>query len=835
MARYHSNSCLVSPDTVRCIFSTDIDVIDAVVNLITHEGATEYKFTSLIHDCFSISGLKNISSISMCLPLNRPNKEKKYFELFKVDISCDDAKQFLFNGRPLTSGQVASCLDYSHLKAQILPILKLIMSLDNRGEKEGTFLEMVRWYQSKLINFLRKLLKTTSSTQWFITTFGQDDLTFTLVIASYYFYKHACTVETLMHLARLFCGELGHSLIDVSSLQELGLFFSSSSILDSVPLFAEYVETKLNIDTLENEKIDQMINEIRGGLLLSNKDIVQFVYLAFYACFNKTAFLEFIGKTSPDNINTYSSEILHLKLCDEFLDKMSSYYNKEKYIHTHLLTKVVRVPGASLGSYGDTPGTLQAWFGQTSDLTALFDSINEDFPFYSSESSLKELLKLASLSPQELDNPKDILFPEKPICPTYRSEFKNKTYFVMVATDSIEDYWKKHVIFPHSINLDELTDVRITELLTYCVNGCTSNTVEDNLMVSRHEYFNPHLPIYNVILDFDLPVEVPGYKIEDIYNLCLQIRQDIITVLSTILNLEMPPSHPVYFFKSECNSDIYMEPRPFCTCSKKIGLRIITPLPMRHAIVGATPLITLARVINRTIRLNKRVCELFPSISSTEFLFDTGIYSQGRCIRLPHTYKFTSTGLPERLLKLFVCHPFPDKTSYVKNSFVLTNLLYHSTSEDLRSGDYNLILDIRDKDEDFLSCKTVASLPKNSLDIDKLEDILGCPVQSWIDTTLWPLFCEQLVKYLPQKNANELNNISFNVVSNNMLQLKPRRGPGFSCLTHQHRTKSHNVRLFITLGKFSRDVITATLMSQCFANKCNNNKPVTHCTVHARV
>lgn len=769
----------------------------------------------------------------MCLLPRRNNGQRKLIQVFKICLPKDIGIGFLFQGKHLSIDCIRSYIDTSSLCANMLSILDILSVNDTRNIGNSTFTERVRWHLPKFSLFLRKLYRTAASPHWFLSTFGQDDVTFTLVAATYCFYNHLCTIETLQHLVSIF--HVGHTqiLTDITTLHDLGQVYSTCTSLPDVPTFSHYVQKKLNVDTCENVHIDNTINNIRGNLLLSNKDIVQFIYLAFHECFNRTTFEYFTTKTSPSEIHNYSSPILYQSLHSEFTTKMTSYYTRDNYITTHINSSIINIPRETINGYSFSTPMLKLWIGQASDLQHLMDNLREDFPFSGITSGLKELLHVAALS-DETHNAKEAIFENNPICPVYRCEFNNKTYFAMISSDNIETFWSNEIVLPPEDLWDRLSDEDLTKAIAYTFSLTPKKTVIEQLLLSRHEYINPHLPIYNIIFDFDLPLTKQGICFSDIHMLCCHIRQDILCILSVLLGFDLSADYPVYFFKSECDTTEPSETTvTYCTCSKKLGLRIICPLPEGYIIVGNGPLIALARILNRTIRLNRELVTLFPGLKGNDRVFDTGIYSPGRCVRIPHTCKISENGCFFRLLKLFVCHP-GNKRDYLKGAFNLRNLLYHG---DLTNPHECLsaILDICDTNEDFLTSKTNQHLPHKVLTFQDLERQLTTPILTWAENTIWPLFCDQLLKYLPIKHSHEFENVSMSLSTSNIIHVKPRRGSGFSCLTHQHRNRSQSVRLFITIGRVSTRTLSATLMSQCFANKCNNNKPVTHCSVHISI
>ncbi|ADW24397.1 DNA replication protein [Cricetid gammaherpesvirus 2] len=820
---------------VTCLCSTTGDAIEAITSILLKMNVENVQFHSLLHNCFCFDQLTEKVTLSLVLPTRRPGMGKKYAQIFELTLPKHLAMSYLKFGHPLSGPDILQYINKSQSRITFNKLLDIIISLEGKQRRENaSFREVLCWHLAKFTSSLRRLLRPYSSPQALIATFGQDDVSFTLVAGCYFFSDHICSLDTLSQLAGLFCQTRGQSTIDLTSFKDIGIMYSSCSHLSKVTEFSSYVTKKLAIDSSEMMILDDTINNLRRELALSHKDIVQFIYLSFHKCLNRSIFEDYTISTLPTGINSHNSPMLGTALSGDFTNTMRSYYSKEMYLTNHVQVKKLIIPGTSVSSYDLYSTKMIFWGGQSNNITVLLQQISEEGAFAILEQGLKGLLKLAAIPKTCTDNPKNIMFSQEAVgcCPVYRCEYDGKNFFIVANSDTIEDHWNRTIALPLPDVLKTLTDQQITSLLSYEESFKLNPTLADQLMISRHEYINPSLPIYNIILDFDLPVDRPGRSLEDLYILCLKIRENLIEVLQKICT-DVCHDHPVYFFKSACET---LPEDIFCCCAKKIGLRIITPLPTNHIIIGSEPLISLANILSRLLKLDTELLDTFPSLKTTECPFDTGIYHRGRCIRLPHTCKISSTGYPTRQLRLLVCHPASrDKASYVSAALKLSSLLYHSRPGSIQE-DYNAILSITDDSENFLDVKTQKALPERCTQVCQyIETKLGCTILHWVEATLWPHLYDCLSKYLPCSKFSQLRAVTFCEASANMVQLKPQNSTGFLCLTHNHRTKTQTVRLFISLCIFTQDTVTGTLMSQCFATKCNNNKPVSHCSVHVQI
>ncbi|BBB06508.1 helicase-primase primase subunit [Rhinolophus gammaherpesvirus 1] len=843
----------------KVVFGTDGDTAEILTDILTNTDNKSSVFC-LIHNCYSYNINRGDVLITLYMPTKRPGGAEKCLPVMQFKSDASTATGFLFHGKPVSVKYIQSNLDLRAVKKFFRPILSVLNCTNNQSDRPHVDLRStIYWFRAKFVVAMRKMFKITTSPFWMISAFGSFEIPFILVSSCYFFESHDCTIDTLSHLARLFESHRGKSLTSINTFSDLSGMFGTSAWLNLVPKFSDYVSKKLARDDLESQAIDIAVNTFRGQLMLSNPDLIHYIYLSFFQCLNRENFLLYSRQTDPEHIDSIQPDpILTRSIDDSFKNKMKTYYTKHTYLATHISVSLLNLPALEGYSHevvsplpsivGRDP--LQFWFRQSRELQKFLTELQEEFPCLRISSDLQGLLDLASLDPEQQDNDsiKGKLFSDPPLrTPVFRCQYLNKTFFCVVNRDNLTTKWADSVVRPYVTDWSKLTDKQITSSICYKEAMFSMHQIREQMEVSRHEYFNPRLPVFNLVLDFDLPLNKAGLSLDYIYSICLSIREDVISALKLLDKNVDQAQHPVYFFKSACPPLEWIadgEPRPFCNCFEKLGMRVISPMPPGVAIIGGKPLVSLTKILNRLIKMNKDVFAICPNILEIDGPFDSGIYHKGRCVRLPHTYKVNETGGLERLLKLIVCHPHvADKAEYVSGATALSNLLYHSKSSFWENGLklpteknsrllFRAIYDITDVSENFLQHQAQLHLPKSYEEVDnRIETMTGIDLLNWITEVAWPKIFHNIKVYLPDDKATQFHFVKFTQTSHNIIQLKPQRGNSFQCLTLNHRSKTQNVRIFIVLYTNKEDQVTSTLMSQCFANKCNNNKPRAHFSI----
>ncbi len=400
----------------------------------------------------------------------------------------------------------------------------------------------------------------------------------------------------------------------------------------------------------------------------------------------------------------------------------------------------------------------------------------------------------------------------------------------MTAADPFSSHLAEVVSTPTNCRLP---DTCLTRALSYTPVYYSQNSLSEQLFVSRHEYFNPRLPVCNLVLDLDLKIKGPPWSLEEIYDLCRTVRREVLRLMRRLGPVSR--AHPVYFFKSACppaDPDNMEDVLPFCICTGKLGFRVITPLPRGHAIVGTSAVQGFVSVLQKLMGLTaclRRMRHKIKEIGAP--LFDSGVYHAGRCIRLPHTYKVDRGGGLSRQLRLFVCHPEEeDKHSYVKNALNIQNLLHHSLHVGWPAPK-TFCYHIADDGRDYLIQRTRETLPPTVENVcAMIEGHLGLDLVAWVSSCIWPSLMSTLATAVPEDKFPQFLHVTFEQTGPNLVQVCHARGRNFACLRHTHRASSKNVRVFLVLY-YTSQAITVTFMSQCFAGRCGANQPTAHFSI----
>lgn len=817
-------------ETLQALFFTDGDTANAVIDALVR-GTGTVNFFCIMHSLFASNICTTEIDIDLCLPYRRPGPGPRCCCVLPVRLNKSQAIDFLWYQKPLTPQCVHTSLIRSRVDTIYQPILDALSCKQTGGGAPlPDVIAQLKWEYDNVCQALRRMFRMSTSPFWFVNAFGTTESELVLVSCAVMFRNFTCTVQTLTHLAWLFDPTPSSSMMSINSYEELSFMFFNSKYRPRVPEFFKYVTKKLTQDSFESAKVDETINTFRGNLLLSNVEIIQYVYLAFFQCFNYCAFSAYSSSTSGANINKNTITHLADAIDEPFKARMHSYYNKCSFLENHISVK--KLSGVPLSGYYPqcTSGhATLAWTGQHKHVQQLLNNLKNQFPHLLTSEDFQGLLSLAALdgcSHPVSQEVKESIFVHAGKMPTFRCQFGYTNHFCITAEDNIESTWQKTVMLPECADLK--SDIEINSLIAYQETFFSKDTIASQLTISRHEYFNHRLPVFNLVLDFDLKVLQAERTLDTLYTLCTELRNEILDTLE-ILGPVDKAAHKVFFFKSACppiqwQYDDCMP--PFCTCYPKIGLRIVCALPQDIAVIGSTPLIELVQILNRLVRMNAVLRTHFPEILQSGGPFDTGIYATGRCVRLPHTYKIDEGGVPHRLLKLFVCHPYSrNKSEYMQEALLLKNLLHHSGPSCTTA-----IISVSDNNCNFLSDKTYERIPQNPPDITRwVESCSSVSLEEWVSKSAWPIVLANIQQYLPDDKVSQFTHITF-AYNSNIVQVKPTRGGHFRCLNFNHKSKSVNVRVFLVFYPKDESA-TVTLMSQCFANKCNNNKAKAHLSV----
>ncbi|AHC02834.1 helicase-primase primase subunit [Proboscivirus elephantidbeta5] len=567
----------------------------------------------------------------------------------------------------------------------------------------------------------------------------------------------------------------------------------------------------------------------------------------------------------------YDSCYLSHNLKKDLLNIMELYFTPASYLNVYIKVHKHESREPMFQGYTiDTESTEGLVFSGTSNgmserlrkgnkmFEGLFDETESDG--VSSVLNIIASSKEAILENNEDDNTKkdgcsgitkfsrrEIIFPGlKHPAPMYRTDgFQNMQitrYFSIVGRED----WKSNSTVGEVIETvpDEyVSDERLTESVWVPDTRVSSPRLSEQLYRSRHEMFNDRLPVYNFVGDVDLKITNPVSK-EWFFAFCRNIRRIILETFSYLFEHVDPDVHPVYFFKSQCET----EPGSFCGCLEKIGLRIITPLPKNTCILGGKNVKHLCDILNHVMFLDKEMFPLVNAMVADKNCFDSGIYSHGKSVRLPLMSKVDeSLGfLRNRLLPVFIV---PDSyrrngahKQFVRDQLNLANWLHHNPSDNAydpsRSISYVLsINDVgRSQDASFIDHKLNKLLKQEYVHIDSIienfKSKYGVTETTYfIETVVWPHFLRTIKNNYSSTACNQFNNVCFDDTSWPCVQLfKIHQGTrrNFYCIQYDHKDARENVHFFLDFRPESSTAIWTTLWSRCFSRKCKSNAKNVH-------
>lgn len=478
------------------------------------------------------------------------------------------------------------------------------------------------------------------------------------------------------------------------------------------------------------------------------------------------------------------------------------------------------------------------------------------------------------------------------------------------------------------------SDELVTDSVFLEDNFVATTDYRKQLYLTRHELFNESLPVFNFVGDFDMKLreDRPGIQRELLFKLCRGIRRAILVLwghaFETVVDTQ---THPVYFFKTSCftpepeivttkidesppdcdmwspgtvsrefavnDQETYHE--SFCTCRRKIGLRVISPFPQGTAVIGSETLRHLSAILNHVLFLDHELSRELHEVAHPGDYFDTGIYHSGRSIRVPYMYKIDAHGgriMYGRLVPLFIVPEAAknDVKSFVRKQMDIKNLLHHARPD--INGPVRLVnrvlLRIRDSarpdpttsfidsraavvsryprpflgtliyrflhNTDALSASSTAASPSlrdtfqtatadfptsSPSDVSSDGDDVSCVLTrddllQFIKTAIWPQFAQQLGEHYETRVSAQFDHVIFDVRNLHQVavkRLEAGRVKDFVCLTRAHRVAQENVQVFIDLRGGHKDIIWATLWSRCFTTKCHSNAKQVHASVFVRV
>lgn len=285
-----------------------------------------------------------------------------------------------------------------------------------------------------------------------------------------------------------------------------------------------------------------------------------------------------------------------------------------------------------------------------------------------------------------------------------------------------------------------------------------------------------------------------------------------------------------------------------CDCVKKIGMRISIPVPTPYLLFGSKTMVGIARLIQQAVLLDRSFAEAISIYAKDYNFIDTGIYGNGRSLRLPFLGKVTTeNNIVGRLLPFIVVpESCNDVNSFISGHFEPRNFHFHSLPI-VNEMPHHVIYSLGGDYISFFDAKTNHNRDRFFAPRTSLVEALGVLGVCATDSTAVEEFAtcfilEELIRYLENHfvgYAHEYKNAiaRCRILKADwlLLQLIPSRSShlnGFSCVRYKHtRTTKGSARTFLAISVDAHGRLCASLSQQCFATKCGSNKLNTLFTV----
>lgn len=282
-------------------------------------------------------------------------------------------------------------------------------------------------------------------------------------------------------------------------------------------------------------------------------------------------------------------------------------------------------------------------------------------------------------------------------------------------------------------------------------------------------------------------------------------------------------------------------------------MRIIIPFPKDIIVIGGAPLKQISKILDHVICLDRELLCTLSRFGSPGECFDTGIYNNARCIRLPYMYKIDSDNGKTLCSKLFPIFIVPeayksDPRDFVRMQLDLNNLLHHSN---VTNHTNNIVYAIVDKgcsidNNSFMESRAKLMYAKKNFPLDQLinqyirsidndysSNLEDDNIVTFTRIVVWNMVKTSIEKHYSERVSLQFQNITFIKMDHNNVQIKKLtfgKLGNFQCLTRQHKGDRDNVHVFLEY-KVDGNRIFATLWSRCFTTKCNSNSKQVHLSV----
>lgn len=873
------------------LFATEYDTPNIIVNILSNTPTEHYLFPLIVK--YRPSNL-----IEFVLQTQKCQDSVRIRPVFVCDARRLALSQYISSDTPLPANAICGSLD--------LPSTRAIYEhlFDNKEEKNEDLKCLVHFNKNSVLRYLNTVFLSPTSPSWFLSTYGTNEGTLLLTMSYYLFEKQYSTIQTTRDYTKCFTQDPGRPLFTYINMRDFMIVMNKSPFRKRVEKFSNYAKSRNARDTRELQFVDTKINNFREESRLPADSCVYYVYLAYKTALNREKFIKYCdyveySDTIEDSQQCMREEnFLGRSLDDELISVMDTYFSVDGYFGSYI--QIERVPLATPNTYRGYAWNTSApvTLGYFSNMVNIANSIKRlnttcDTLFSPLPPTIGGFLKLCSsdrhLVEQQTSAPvsrRNYLLNDKKTkigpMPVFRIEMPDKRH-VFCGIHS-ED-WNKRLLpkdFIKNIPTEYISDEVTTNSIWFHEDIAAFHEIGEQLYRTRHEIFNEHLPVFNFIGDVDLKLreDIREISKHDFFELCRALRNTLIEAWSHIFPNIDKDSHPIFFFKSACSTattladdqEFDIEPK-FCSCKKKLGLRIIIPFPSGTVIFGGTALKRLAKILDHTLSLDRNLVQKLNMISHPGECFDTGIYHHGRSIRMPLMYKLDDDGsiLHSRLNPIFIVpkqyqrNPF----DFILQQLRPENLTHHGNSTNIEIKE--VIVHISDKgcndtESNFLQTRAnrvsnrqkplLGPLIRTHLNVDtqtefesETEETDTCMVsddndlceddirdiQIFARKIAWPQILEHTRNHYREEIQEQLESATvFTTVGRNSVAVKRAscgRIKDFRCLVRDHRIPQETVQVFMDIRGDYRHNVWVTLWSRCFTRKCNSNAKQTHISI----
>lgn len=817
------------------LFATEYESANIILNTLC-EIQSEYHIFPLLMK------LDQTEDVAFCLQTQLCENSVRMQPVF----FCHRSKLPRDLSKPLTVSTVSAALNIERTKI----LYKVLLTEAGFWEESFDRVPLQQFMfcnKETILKFLREYFLMPTSPAWFTSTYGMHEGVLILTMAYYLFERQYSTIQTTQQYVRCFTAKVGKSLMGCFSFREFAQILFKSQFAEKIPRFFEYASQKNKCDKEELKALDCAISSFRNQITLTDTEHVHFIYLAYGVALQRTKFAQYTAATSHVNIKSKPQNILCKNLEDDLLSIMRKYFNLETYLNEYVKSTFMTTENAIFVGYNLKKANLKMFSGTSNAISMHLKKANKALHgiFEETTENISGFIEFASCTRKavfETDSitKLSVLLPEgtAPL-PVFRVDCYERSKMSRIFCIIASENWEKELEIESSIARVSNT-CPTNEVLTSSVwlpeLTCAAGTLNAQIYISRHEIFNEHLPIYNFIGDFDIPLKHPIDK-KWIFSFCEEMRETILTVFSAIFKTTLDHNtHPVYFFKTAC------EESDFC-CTKKLGMRIICPFPSGTAVIGGKNMKTLCSILDHAIFLKKETFNLLSEVTDEKTCFDSGIYNHGRSIRVPLMYKVDEAMgfLSGRLKPIFIIPPHHKNHNlhkeFVREQLALHNMLHHAPHGTSTMNYFTCIEDVgKQENHSFIDSKYNKLYNRVYFDTDVVIENMYQKTHwttrlEFIEFCIWPQMISTFQKTYSEQTIEELSSVLFDDSDWPCVQLY-RLVNGckrhFHCLKHDHRDSRDNVNVFLDIRADGELSIWCTLWSRCFARKCNSNAKQVH-------